>query len=72
MFVFDNDMNVRLASQELQDGTIAYFRPKNQYPRSTDSAEWVEYMRVDVEDKPITMLVLSVDLKHSDFQTRTI
>lgn len=55
MFVFDNEMNVRLASQELLDGTVAYFRPKTQYPRSTEPTEWVEYLRVDVEDKPITM-----------------
>uniref|UniRef100_A0A8R1E3D8 Peptidase_S9 domain-containing protein n=1 Tax=Caenorhabditis japonica TaxID=281687 RepID=A0A8R1E3D8_CAEJA len=56
MFFFDNDLNVRLTAQEGPDGEMIYYRPRgNQQAQSTDAVEWDEYLRIQHDDKPITL-----------------
>ncbi|CAI5445886.1 unnamed protein product [Caenorhabditis angaria] len=56
MFIFDTDMNIRLASEEGPDGQMIYYKPLSRAkPMNTEKDNWVEYMRVDHDDKPITM-----------------
>ncbi|CAI2349135.1 unnamed protein product [Caenorhabditis sp. 36 PRJEB53466] len=65
-FFFDNEMNVRLASEEGPDGELIYYRPVgNEVPTSTDPSQWVEYLRIQHDDKAIT-LPLTFD-KSSNF-----
>ncbi|KAF1760018.1 hypothetical protein GCK72_008264 [Caenorhabditis remanei] len=55
-FFFDNDMNIRLASEEGPDGEMIYYRTKNSGPvKTTDPSDWVEYLRIQHDDKAITL-----------------
>ncbi|GMS87216.1 hypothetical protein PENTCL1PPCAC_9391, partial [Pristionchus entomophagus] len=57
VIITDNDMKIRLAIEEQEDGTTAYFRvsPKaNPKELTSDKDQWVEYIRVQPDDKPIT------------------
>ncbi|CAD6188252.1 unnamed protein product [Caenorhabditis auriculariae] len=58
MFIFDNDMQIRLGGEEGPGGVMIYSRPSdkaNLKSLTTDKSDWVEYMRVEHDDKPITM-----------------
>ncbi|CCD63441.1 Dipeptidyl peptidase family member 6 [Caenorhabditis elegans] len=56
IFFFDNDLNVRLASEEGPDGEMIYYRPRsNEGARTTEQNTWVEYLRIQHDDKAITM-----------------
>lgn len=59
MFFFDNEMTVRLASEEGPDGEMVYFRPEGSLAdaQSTSQLEWKEYLRIQHDDKPITLWV---------------
>ncbi|CAL2038290.1 unnamed protein product [Caenorhabditis brenneri] len=56
MFFFDNEMNLRLVSEEGPDGEQIWYRSKSNGPvKSTDPADWVEYLRIQHDDKAITL-----------------
>ncbi|PAV62082.1 hypothetical protein WR25_07488 [Diploscapter pachys] len=60
MFVTDNELNIRLASEETIDGKLAYYKlsPKaNPKAITTDKEDWIEYLTVEVDDKPTTFPV---------------
>ncbi|KAF8358257.1 dpf-6, partial [Pristionchus pacificus] len=55
--ITDNDMRIRMAIEEQEDGTTAYFRVSskaNPKELTSDKDQWVEYIRVQPDDKPIT------------------
>ncbi|CAJ0589742.1 unnamed protein product [Cylicocyclus nassatus] len=57
-FVFDHDMNIRLAIQEQPDGSAMYLRrsqtAKNELPYTSNASEWEQYLVVKSEDKMVT------------------
>ncbi|CAJ0580830.1 unnamed protein product, partial [Mesorhabditis spiculigera] len=59
MFVIDNDLRIRLASQQMDDGSMMYYRLTSEGekldPITTDEAYWQDYLRVAPDDKPLSM-----------------
>uniref|UniRef100_A0A7E4WBH5 Prolyl endopeptidase n=1 Tax=Panagrellus redivivus TaxID=6233 RepID=A0A7E4WBH5_PANRE len=58
--VVDNDLQIRLVSEEADDGSLVYLRPSNKAnlrQLTSDKDLWVEYIRVSPEDRPLTMPV---------------
>ncbi|CAI4229704.1 unnamed protein product [Auanema sp. JU1783] len=57
MFVIDNSLRIRLASEELPNGDIMYYKPSRKYDGrllTSDKEDWTQYLLVPVEDKPTT------------------
>ncbi|KHN88848.1 Dipeptidyl peptidase family member 6 [Toxocara canis] len=58
--IADNDLNIRFASEEADDGSLIYYRlsetanPKN---ITTAASNWVEYVTVSPQDRPTTQPV---------------
>uniref|UniRef100_A0A1I7XH41 Peptidase_S9 domain-containing protein n=1 Tax=Heterorhabditis bacteriophora TaxID=37862 RepID=A0A1I7XH41_HETBA len=60
MFVVDHDLNIRLASEEQPDASTIFFRASpnaNSELLTSDTSNWVEYLKVQPDDKPITIPV---------------
>ncbi|VDK47596.1 unnamed protein product [Cylicostephanus goldi] len=57
-FLFDHDMNVRLAVQEQPDGSLMYLRrsptAKSELPYNSNASEWEPYLVIKSEDRAIT------------------
>ncbi|KAE9417262.1 hypothetical protein Angca_005856, partial [Angiostrongylus cantonensis] len=56
-FFVDNDLNIRLASEQQPDGSLMYFRtsPKTDFSKlTTEPSDWEEYILVNAEDSAIT------------------
>lgn len=55
-FVFDNDLNIRLAREESQSGGSVYFQPAGPIRNgmSTSDVQWRQYMTISPEDKSVT------------------
>lgn len=54
----DNDMKIRIVSQEADDGSVVFYRPSdkaNSKMLTSDKDDWVEYLKISSDDKPITM-----------------
>ncbi|VDL71614.1 unnamed protein product [Nippostrongylus brasiliensis] len=57
MFVADNDLNIRLASEQQPDGSLMYYRLSpnaNPLELTSDPSDWEEYLLVQHDDMAIT------------------
>ncbi|GMR60852.1 hypothetical protein PMAYCL1PPCAC_31047, partial [Pristionchus mayeri] len=56
----DNDMRIRVAKEDQEDGSVIYFRVRSNVSSSelrTDEDHWQEYLRVQPEEAMITRFV---------------
>ncbi|PIO67342.1 hypothetical protein TELCIR_10911 [Teladorsagia circumcincta] len=59
-FIVDNDLNIRLACEEQQDGSLMYIRPSlkaNPALLTSNEAEWEQYLIVQPDDRTITSFI---------------
>ena len=56
--IVDNDLEIRMVVEEADDGSLVYYRPSakaNPKKLTSDKDQWVEYLRVSPDDRPLTM-----------------